>query len=126
MVPDAVPPGTAVMVVENGAWPLASNSEREAVRVAVPPDVYVTENDLDAVAPVESVRVIIHVLVPVGSPFAVTTGCRVMELSELITTLLFHFESFFSQVAAPFTDPLHVKSILLISVKLLPVTTSVD
>ena len=98
---------------------------RAAVRVAGAPIVYVTVKDFDAVTPVVSVKVTVQVLVPPGSPTAVTTGCKVMTLSERIAAFAFQFASPFSHVWMPLTDPLHVKVILFTLLKLLPLADSV-
>ena len=56
--------------------------------------------DLDAVAPVVSLKVTVqfHVLVWVPVSLASTLGCKVMEVSELTVTLLFHVLVPLSQV----------------------------
>ena len=72
-----------------------------------------------------SLNVTVHVVVPAGSPVAVTTGRRVIELSELTVTLAFQFASPRFQVLVPLVAPLQLKVTLLTLVKLVPVAERV-
>jgi hypothetical protein len=81
---------------------------------------------LDAVAPVVSLNVTVHVTVPDQLGFVSTTlGHRVMEVSELTVTLAFQFVSPLFQVALPLTAPLQVNATWLTLLKLVPLAESV-
>ena len=67
--------------------------------------------DFNAVAPVVSLKVTVHVTVPDQVGLVSTTlGTRVMEVSESTVTLLFQLLSPLFQVALPLTAPLQEKA----------------
>ena len=82
--------------------------------------------DLDAVAPVVSLKVTVHVTVPDQVGLVSTTlGRKVIEVSEWTVTLLFQSLVPLSQITLPLAAPLQVNVTRLTLLKLVPPAESV-